>query len=448
MNNTINDAVNKLDKVLAETPVDWVAFDAVLADVEDINALDEEYEETILSEIIRDGECYKNGECLPEIIRHFLACGYDISANEGRNGGLALSALCWSSYDRYILDAAKVLMNAGAPVVYHSKENDPGEPEGLFGDLDWKISGAWMVDKDFEYANILLAYEAMAKAKMAGKDYNAIDSYFACIGEKLTSVSAVKCGETITLQKDENIAVFTEPIILWFGEKPLVADCYTEYVVNPVYSEDRKGEFVDVTSIFSELVGTELKEVRYLGTTICYFEFSNGNRVIFSSREIGDRKRVGTFEIRAGENAAIEKLSIDGICGIKGVTFASTVTDYHEDAIALFCGYDAYLLHIFPGPVGKYQMGLCPCSKELLTDYTRQYPLREPENIACFYEKGCLTAVRFQFSEGLLYLKTTEYYKIEVQLSDYLYDPLEFLHLPRKAENGDAGKHMEFQRRR
>ena len=52
-------------------------------------------------------------------------------------------------------------MNAGAPVKYRTSGDDPNEePECLLGSIGWKISGAWMVDKDYAWANILEAYYA------------------------------------------------------------------------------------------------------------------------------------------------------------------------------------------------------------------------------------------------------------------------------------------------
>ena len=128
--------VSKLSAIIEKEPIDWDAFDSVLMGVENINAYDDQYEETLLSEFIMEGDFYKRGFILADVVRHFLACGYDVSANDGLNGGLALHSLCWSSYDYYILEAAKVLMNAGAPVKYSTSDDDPNEePEGLLGSI-------------------------------------------------------------------------------------------------------------------------------------------------------------------------------------------------------------------------------------------------------------------------------------------------------------------------
>ncbi len=444
MSSTISDAVSILSAITDRTPIDWDAFDSVLNGLNDINFYDDQYEETILSEFITDGDFYNRGFILADVVRHFLACGYDVSANGGLNGGLALRSLCWSSYDHYILDAAKVLMNAGAPVNYRTSDDDPNEePEGLLGGISWKLSGAWMVDKGYAWANTLEAYYAMTEANIAGKDYNSIDNYFVCIGKTLTAVSAIKNEDTLSLRNEGVLSVYAEPLVMWFGDKPLVVSCYTDFVVNPVYVEDKGTELSDVSAIFSSLIGATLQEVQYIGTTICYFEFSNGQRLFFASRDIGNRKRVGTFEIRVKDNAVdIQHLKIESICGINGTTFASTVTDYSESAVALFCDDGTYLLYLCPGSSNKYKFGIRSCSKELLKEYARQYPLKNHSQISCIYEQDNLQAIRIDFPEGYFYMLATEY-DIELQLNDRLYDPLANPVLPRM-----EGKHMKFWKRK
>lgn len=49
MSDIISDAVSKLSSVTDLTPVNWDTFDAVLKGLEDINAYDDQYKETILS---------------------------------------------------------------------------------------------------------------------------------------------------------------------------------------------------------------------------------------------------------------------------------------------------------------------------------------------------------------------------------------------------------------
>ncbi len=59
MSDVISDSVCKLSAITDQTPIDWDDFDSVLKGLEDINAYDEQAEETILSEFILDGNFYK-----------------------------------------------------------------------------------------------------------------------------------------------------------------------------------------------------------------------------------------------------------------------------------------------------------------------------------------------------------------------------------------------------
>ena len=85
------------------------------------------------------------------------------------------------------------------------------------------------------------------------------------------------------------------------------------------------------------------------------------------------------------------------ICGINGTTFASTVTDYEENAVALFCDDAAYLLYLFPRSSNKYKFGICSCSRELLSEYARQYPLKNHSQFPCIYEQDNLQAIRIDY---------------------------------------------------
>jgi len=125
MSNRISDAVNKLSVITACSPIDGDALDAFLERLENINVYDEYCEETILSDLILSGRFFKRGEHLTDVVRHFLTHGYDVLANGGINGLLALKSLCWSSYDRHILEAAKMLLNAEFDVQLSDRLYDP-----------------------------------------------------------------------------------------------------------------------------------------------------------------------------------------------------------------------------------------------------------------------------------------------------------------------------------
>ena len=438
MSNVIWDTADKLSAVTDLTPINWDAFDEILKGLENINICDGDFEETILSAYILDGNLYKRGAVLAEAVRHFLSCGYDVSANDGLNGYLALEALCWSSFDGYILEAGKQLMNAGV-----SAECD--DTDSLLECIGGKISGAWAVDRDYEYANALEAYYTMTEAFVAGKDYNSVDHYQACIGRPLTSVFAADLGQGPALHRDGDASVYSEPLVMWFEDKPLVVNCYTELTVNPIYANEKKDSLCDVTEELGSLVGATLEKVQYIDDITCYLEFCNGKRLFFSSRDTGKGKRVGTFGIlSADKEPDVEQINVKYICALKGCSFADDSTKYSEKSIALFCDDGAYLLYLLPETDGRHRLGLCRCSEGMLDEHTRLYPLVRPGKAVWIYdEQNNLLAVRLDFSEGHLYIVANEHYEIEVCLSDELFDPTDWYPLP---EN--KGKHINFLRRK
>ena len=82
---------------------------------------------------------------LLEIIRFFLDHGYDLTTNNGRHGAEALRALCWSTCDGAILDAAKLLLEAGADPLVRN-----GDGNTVLDTIRWKISGCVPVHDDRE----------------------------------------------------------------------------------------------------------------------------------------------------------------------------------------------------------------------------------------------------------------------------------------------------------
>lgn len=54
------------------------------------------------------------GESMIKVIRFFLNHGFDVNRNDGRHGAQALNSLTLSSFDRYMIDATKMLLDADA----------------------------------------------------------------------------------------------------------------------------------------------------------------------------------------------------------------------------------------------------------------------------------------------------------------------------------------------
>lgn len=420
--------IKRLMSIVKRKAVDWNAFDAVLSEVKDINAFDDVYEGTILTEYIHQSFFFMNGALLPGSVCHFLTCGYDVRANGGRNGYLALKELCWSTYDRYLLDAARILLAAGAPIFCQMEGDDT--VDSLFDHLAWKLDGAWTSDGDYEAANIFVAYQAMAKAAHAQKDYTGIGSYLDCVGRPLTAVSMLKTEKTAVTPDEAGVAGFGDALLLWFDDRPLVLSSAIELVVDPLYAQENSALLTDATPAFSGLVGAVLQQVQYLDDAICSLVFDNRLGLLCSDVTAHDKTSCGVYAIRPlQENKALQDLDIASVCGRNSVAFSSGVRRYDEETLALFCDEDAYILSTpLLDPVTKgfeRAFALSQCPRTFLYRYTRRYPLQRVRTIACFGKQGRVVALRLQDEKQALYAKVTEDCRFEVWMSDAVYDPLE-----------------------
>lgn len=411
--------IELLCEVIGRMPIDWDMFDKLLEKTEDINLLDTDAEETILSELLLREEFYKKGNLLPVVIRHFLDHGYDVKAHNGLNGGLCLSRLCWSYVqDEYVLDAAKVLLDAGAPVEYERLFDDPEEVSGVSYDIEWKSGGAWVVYGDYSWANVLEAYDAIVDAVKNHKDYRNISSYLDCVGSRLT-----KCGlisEAGDLIRTNSRTDFDGSLVFWFDDKPLVIRKHIDFIVNPYYVTENESVYSDVSDNFRPILGGILQKVQYVDQCICYFDFDNGYRIIFTNIEKPEENCCGAFEILKIRSVPLNKLKCDKICFFKGYSFSGQVIQYDVKSIALFAGQNGFL--VFTTDINEtddYELNAVQCSSVMLQDYYSQMiQIEKPESVAVFSYSDKIKAIRFQCGNRFLYTQASEYLGLELKLSD------------------------------
>lgn len=434
---------SKLEAIMKHEPMDWAAFDRVLSEVDDINRYDELVEETLLTEMFHANSLWQDGSPMPEIARHFLKNGYDVKANAGRNGGAALSALCWSSYDRYVLDTAKVLLDAGAPVRYEEADEEPDddgygrESDDPMESISIKLSGAWSVDKDYVWANIMEAYYAIANAAEAGKDYNAIDCYLECIGKQLTGVSAVFSEGEASLRRDGEITMFSGPLVLWFGERPLVINKYIESVIDPVFVADHKDAICPADAHFERIIGSKLVRLQYVDGNTCFLDFDNEVRLLLTNIYVEGPDRLGLFEFFKAETAEIKQLKIESIWRRDPHAHSGE----EEKSMVLVADNQPYLLFPVWGNWRENKktdrIEIIPCSKAFLRDVDQQLRVQKPDAVHTFRTGGNLIALRFACGRENLYIKLSTYKRMEVALSEECVYPPKFetltsLSLPRK----------------
>lgn len=186
------DLGNALYEACTCYPPDFEKIDAILAQGINLNAdSDSDPDENLLSSIIlgypqiqdmllfcmEGGDCHEcqyyedcdlrvpdaDGRYLPQIVKRFVNHGFDCSRRSGQAGGICLINLTWSSYDTYILDAAKLLLAAGADPMTAPHSDSPDTV------LDWvatKMSAAYCVYDDWEQAELFTAlYDILDAAR-------------------------------------------------------------------------------------------------------------------------------------------------------------------------------------------------------------------------------------------------------------------------------------------
>lgn len=401
---SISETVNTLTEIVDKDPIDWTAFDAVLSSIEDINYLDESAEETILTEFLHDWGYYRDGAPMPEVVRHFLAKGYDVMMNDGRNGGLALSELRWSSNDKFILETAKILLDAGAPIEYMDPYAEPGEEElaHVLADIEWGLADAWTLDTDFVFGNILGAYYAIIEAVQEGKDYHSIDCYLECIGKELTGVSVIVPDNAVSISNMDALSTFSEALILWFGNTPLVISNLVEFVINPIAVDEYADRCQKADNLLAPILGHALRNVQYFSADSCFLEFDNGIRLIFSGIEKG-QDRVVAFELSSYEKIDFDGLRIDSIiCQERGLS--------EECSLILMSDEKAYLAYFVEDNSSGNHIEGFECDRMLLRNYVRQLVIPKPTANHVYYKDGHVYAMRFDCGNEYLYIRAFDSY--------------------------------------
>lgn len=197
---------------------------------------------------------------LPDIIRFCLENGYDVSRENGRFGAEALSALCWSTGDKVILDAAKILLDAGADPFCSDSEG-----EDVFASISWVLAGCIPVDEDLEAECLFSAFYDLAESKTKGLDYRKIQWWDAVRGKRIDRVlSCGACGEEVTYafstgdHRYKNC--FGDEIVLDCEGTMLMITKYCHAYVNPLKLPDHP---VDLLDRLHGIVGKRVADVRF-----------------------------------------------------------------------------------------------------------------------------------------------------------------------------------------
>lgn len=320
---------NELIELFDKTSPDFAKAEKLLLSGADINALGKESEENVLSKSLEeylfcakwnkldDYRCTEEddltrGSTLCEIIRFFLAHGFDVNKENGCFGAQCLYTLVLSTFDRYMIEASKILFDAGAKNRTISDNADEDETpwdfvasEGSFQDT---------CEGNHSLSNIYEALYQIYQAVDDGNPYNGIDSYECAVGKKIIKVLASPNNDKPSIFYSMNLPTFTKEncftsdLYFIYDGGVLRTTRFADFWVDTILPE---AELIDVSEIFPGIVGKTIKNfsfsnrcVRKETTTytqpITEIETEDGQCIKFSINfgDVEDKDRAAFFELK------------------------------------------------------------------------------------------------------------------------------------------------------
>lgn len=331
---------NKLIELFRSGAPDFAAAEELIRQGADINAIGNSDEENILSEILIgykyaayyetdcdacdncdesccdacEHNCYLNsnpGSAMCAIIRFFLDRGFDVKKCDGCFGAQCLGALCLSTYDRYMIEATKLLLDAGAKNRTISPASTD-EHETPWSFIAREGSFQAICEQDHAAANIFEAVYQIYQAVEEGRPYSGIDSYEMAIGKKVLKVLAERDGENpiffpMDLPEFKKDNCFTQTIYFVYDGGVLVSTKYACFWTDTILPAV---DLVDVSAHFDGVVGNTITGFTYdhrsvakgngrYGQPITTIEMDSGRKVRFSVNfgEVEEEARAAFYDL-------------------------------------------------------------------------------------------------------------------------------------------------------
>lgn len=312
--NQIRDACN-------EYPPNFEKIERLMAQCKDLSIVSkDDPDENILSDIILwypeprqlqvycescyDSSCEGcsiageyDGRYLPQIVKLFLAHGFDAERDGGRVGRMCLCNLTFSSRDIYVIEAEKLLLNAGAdPTMRVDGESiiDQYSVEESFRSCE----------QEHRQANLYHAMRRIAEAASCRKDYNNIEFFEVCLGKRIDKIEMACTGVTpsraiynvgFPFPKYKNC--FATPIVFHCEGKQLCVNRYVDIFVDPNILKEAE-TVCNIEPFFPDCVGHRIEKIEFGHTTVWEGTTSYGQPIILIRLDNGKTIR---FSINFGE---------------------------------------------------------------------------------------------------------------------------------------------------
>lgn len=336
---------NRLIELFRSGAPDFDAAEKLIRQGADVNATGKNPDENILSEILQGYWWSKYGDDMPtecddceneiceqcqynkadknpelgksmcQVIRFFLSQGFDVNKFDGCYGAQCLYALTLSTFDRYFLEATKILFDAGA------KNCNTSYDERCDGDTPWEFVGTEgsyqdTCEHNHSLGNIYEAVYQMYLAVDECRPYNGIDTYEAAVGKKILKVVADRDDDkpvfySMNLSDFKKDNCYKDNLYFVLDGGVLITTQYADFWVDTNVSIDNG---VDVSEYFPSIVGGTIKQFKFdhrtviKGTThygqpITIVEMESGDSITFSINfgNVKNDERTAYFEIKKSE---------------------------------------------------------------------------------------------------------------------------------------------------
>lgn len=333
------DLGNKLIELFRSGAPDFDAAEELIRQGADINAVGNRNSENVLSEILNGywwsehgntssdacdtcaedhcDDCEYNRNLNPElgpsmcaIVRFFLDHGFDVHQCDGCFGAQCLWALTLSTFDRYMIEATKLLLDAGAKNRTISPTSNPNETPWNF----IATEGSYQDNCESAHStgNIFEAVCQVYQAVEDGRPYSGIDSYEMAIGKKILKVLAESDGANpiffpMNLPEFQKDNCYTQTIYFVYDGGVLISTQYVDFWTDTILPAT---DFVDVSEHFRGMVGSIIKDftfdhrdivkgTTYYGQPIAVIEMDSGRKVRFSVNfgEVKKEERAAFYEL-------------------------------------------------------------------------------------------------------------------------------------------------------
>lgn len=307
---------NRLIKLFRSSPPDFDAAEELLKQGADINAVGRNDDENVLSEILigypnapldemldyddTDVDALHKlipdpGLAMCDIIRFFLAHGFDVTKREGCFGAQCLFSLTATTDYRHIIEATKLLIDAGAinRTVSPTARNGDYTPWSSIEDEVFYLDCFTHAHSD---ANLCEAVYQIYKAIEDGKPYRGIDSYELAVGKRIRRVFAESNGEQpvffpIDTAEFKRENCYKATLYFVFDDGVLIttrhADCWTNTILP-------SSGLVDVTGHFARMVGAKIRRFVFGDKTIKRGSTSYTQLIFTIEMDSGSKARFAT----------------------------------------------------------------------------------------------------------------------------------------------------------